>query len=392
MKLNCIRYSEFSSKSKIKITLFTFVTSLAASVLSAMEGVTNSELADMHLAYGAANGNSREAVRIYAERHPNRYVPSRQTFVALDRRLREHGAFHRPRPERLRRRVGDLDTEEIVLEYFQDNPTSSTRSCARALHLSQSTVWQVLRNNGQHAFHYQRVQSLHDEDFECRVQFARWFRQKTYEEPRFPSQVLFTDESSFTREGICNLHNLHMWSDNNPHVTRQCRFQVRFAVNVWAGILGDNLIGPYILPERLNGRTYYIFLNEVLPELLDNVPLADLRGMYFQHDGCPAHFALNVRQLLDARYPNRWIGRGGPFAWPPRSPDLTPLDYYLWGHMKSLVYETPILSEEDLIGRIVEASERIRETPGVFVRVRQSLQRRLDACIRTNGRTFEQLL
>jgi len=60
--------------------------------------------------------------------------------------------------------------------------------------------------------------------------------------------------------------------------------------------------------------------------------------------------------------------------------------------MKSFVYETPIQSEEDLMGRIVEASERIRETPGVFARVRQSLERRLNACIETNGRHFEQFL
>jgi hypothetical protein len=37
---------------------------------------------------------------------------------------------------------------------------------------------------------------------------------------------------------------------------------------------------------------------------------------------------------LDESFPNRWLGHGGPIAWPPRSPDLTPLDYYIWGHMK----------------------------------------------------------
>ena len=47
---------------------------------------------------------------------------------------------------------------------------------------------------------------------------------------------------------------------------------------------------------------------------------------------------------LNESFPNRWLGRGGPVAWPPRSPDLTPLDYYLWGHMKTLVYETKVES------------------------------------------------
>jgi hypothetical protein len=282
--------------------------------------------------------------------------------------------------------------EEEILEHFENNPTTSTRSAAHVLHLSQTTVWEVLHGNGRHPFHVQRVQELNAEDHPRRVQFARWFLNKEVEQPCFPSKVLFTDEASFTREGIVNVHNLHLWSAVNPHVTRQCKHQVRFSVNVWAGILGDHLIGPYILPDRLNGRNYWIFLNEVLPELLENVPLADIRGMWFQHDGAPAHFAVAVRQFLDARYPNRWIGRAGPIAWPPRSPDMTPLDFYLWGHVKSLVYETPIESEQDLIGRIVEAFARISETPGVFDRVRQSLHRRLNACIGTDGRHFEQLL
>jgi hypothetical protein len=38
----------------------------------------------------------------------------------------------------------------------------------------------------------------------------------------------------------------------------------------------------------------------------------------------------------------RWIGRGGPIAWPPRSPDLTPLDIFLWGYVKNTVYQVKI--------------------------------------------------
>ena len=71
---------------------------------------------------------------------------------------------------------------------------------------------------------------------------------------------------------------------------------------------------------------------------------------------------------------------------------MAPLDFYFWGHVKSLVYETPVQSEQDLIGRIVEASARIAETAGVFERVRQSLHRRFQACIAADGRHFEQLL
>ena len=66
--------------------------------------------------------------------------------------------------------------------------------------------------------------------------------------------------------------------------------------------------------------------------------------------------------------------------WSRRSPDMTPLDFYLWGNLKSVVYETLVPSEQELIGRIVEGCASW-ETPGIFERVRQSLHQRLNACI-----------
>ncbi|KAJ4449827.1 hypothetical protein ANN_01233 [Periplaneta americana] len=76
-----------------------------------------------------------------------------------------------------------------------------------------------------------------------------------------------------------------------------------------------------------------------------------------------------ARRYLDRRFPDRWIGRGGPIAWPPRSPDLNPLDFYLWGHLKSLVYSSPVPDLESLRNRIVACSGDIRNTPGVWDRV-----------------------
>ncbi|GFX81413.1 DUF4817 domain-containing protein [Trichonephila clavipes] len=85
----------------------------------------------------------------------------------------------------------------------------------------------------------------------------------------------------------------------------------RWSLNVWAGILGDRLLEPYMLPERLSGQSYLVFLNEVLTEFLDDIPLAAIQGLWFQHDGDPAHFCAPVCDLLDIAYPGRWIGSQG---------------------------------------------------------------------------------
>ncbi|KYN32135.1 hypothetical protein ALC56_13513, partial [Trachymyrmex septentrionalis] len=76
----------------------------------------------------------------------------------------------------------------------------------------------------------------------------------------------------------------------------------------------------------------------------------------------------------------------------PRSPDLNPLDYFLWGHPKSLVYTTPIENENNLRNRIVALCEAIRNTPRIFERARQSLRRRLDGCIMAQGGHFQQFI
>ena len=60
--------------------------------------------------------------------------------------------------------------------------------------------------------------------------------------------------------------------------------------------------------------------------------------------------------------------------------------------MKSMVYETDIDSEEDLVVHIVSAAAEKRETPGIFGRVRQSMACRCIVCLDVNGHVFQHLL
>jgi hypothetical protein len=139
-------------------------------------------------------------------------------------------------------------------------------------------------------------------------------------------------------------------------------------VNVWAGVVPDVLIGPYLLTPRLSAQIYRVLLDEMLPELLEEIPLSPRRNMWLSHDGATAHFARQVREHLAATYENRWIERDWPVAWPPRSP---PLDLFLSGYMKTLIYSSPVDSEEHVIARIFEAAATIRQQPGIFERTQQ---------------------
>jgi len=76
----------------------------------------------------------------------------------------------------------------------------------------------------------------------------------------------------------------------------------------------------------------------------------------FQQDGAPPHWGSHVRRFLDATVPNRWNGRDGPTPWPPRSPDITPLDFFLWGYVNDKVFSTPVPDITNLKARITRFS------------------------------------
>lgn len=358
-----------------------------------MQRYTNTELADMHLVYGQADCNARAAQRLYRERYPQRDVPDRRVFSNVHHNLCEDGSLRGSRRSAGRPRVARTPAmEENVLDVVERNPRSSIRGVAAAVRRSRNTVHRVLQAESLYPYHLQRVQALLPADHPARVRFAQWYLDQCRHDVNFPSYVLFTDESYFTRDGVFNQHNAHLWALENPHGVRPHDAQHRFAVNVWAGLVGDCLVGPYLLPTPLTSANYLIFLEEVLPGLLQSVPHTVRRNLWFQHDGAPPHYGRCVRSHLNASFGQRWIGRGGPVAWPPRSPDLSSLDFFLWGAMKAAVYDTPVESALDLVARIVCAAADIQANAGVYERVRQSMIRRCNACIACHGGNFEHLL
>uniref|UniRef100_H2ZS87 Tc1-like transposase DDE domain-containing protein n=1 Tax=Latimeria chalumnae TaxID=7897 RepID=H2ZS87_LATCH len=94
---------------------------------------------------------------------------------------------------------------------------------------------------------------------------------------------------------------------------------------------------------------------------------------FFQQDGAPCHYA-----LLNAVFPDKWIGRHGPIAWPLCSPDLSPLDYVLWGYVKTVVYSSKPQSLDELRARITSAIHEI--TQQQLENVFNELENRIERC------------
>lgn len=225
----------------------------------------------------------------------------------------------------------------------------------------------------------------------------------------FLKKILWSDESTFTRDGTTNFHNLHHYATQNPHVKFQTKHQNRFSVNVWAGVIGktkilppfiqsfltinaigNRIIGPFYLPQRLDANAYLNFLKNDVQNSIEELPLNVLNGMFFQQDGCPVHSSRVVTNYLNEEFGTNWIGRHGPIKWPPRSPDLTPLDYYVWGRAKDLVYNEEILNCDHLKRKIELAFEIIREEIS-FQTTTTEIRRRYSKCIDAQGGHFEHL-
>ncbi|GFU89116.1 uncharacterized protein TNCV_2895641 [Trichonephila clavipes] len=85
----------------------------------------------------------------------------------------------------------------------------------------------------------------------------------------------------------------------------------------------------------VNGDRYRAMItNFFIPELNNH----DVQELWFQQNGATCHTARATIDLLKDTLGDRLISRFGPVNWPPRSCDLTPLDYFLWGYVKLLVY------------------------------------------------------
>lgn len=216
-----------------------------------------SSQADIHFVYGLCNGSAAAAVRMYQQRFPNRPTPSRQTFVDVHLRLSEYG-IRRPTSERSS--IVSVPDEERVLQLIYENPGLSVRQIALMLNISKWTVWRILKREGLHPYHFRRVQDVREPDYAVRASFCSWLSGRIRRYPTFHKSVMWTDEATFTRAGITNHRNQHLWMQENPHAVRPSKFQHEFSVNVWAAMINDKLIGPIELPNTMNGQRLLEFL------------------------------------------------------------------------------------------------------------------------------------
>jgi hypothetical protein len=156
------------------------------------------EYCDIHFAYGFCNGNARAAVEEYHRCFPDRRILSRGVFTRINQTLRDTGCLPSLAVQSEREVVQTINTHENILEMVQKSPHLSTRRMASRIGVSRMQVWRTLHEEDLYPYHDQRVQHLEPGDHAQRMELCHWITAH----PELLSVNLFTEEASFTRDGI----------------------------------------------------------------------------------------------------------------------------------------------------------------------------------------------
>ncbi len=235
-----------------------------------------------------------------------------------------------------KREEAKIKLETMVTEF----PSLSIRKAASAVGVSPTLIYHVLHDDMHlKPYKYQTWHKLEVHDHEPRLKFAQWFLAKP---PATKNFFIFSDEAYFSLTLPVNKQNNRTWADSNPYNGIELPLHDK-KVLVWCAISAERIFGPYFFSESVNQYNYLEMIQTFFwQKLLDT---ASYKKYYFQQDGATPHTANSVQDWLKSKFSGKFLDKK---MWPPRSPDLNPCDFYLWGHLKSTVYNPMPKTLDDL--------------------------------------------
>ncbi|KAA3669775.1 uncharacterized protein DEA37_0011692 [Paragonimus westermani] len=288
--------------------------------------------------YYASQQSPTAALRLFKKQHGLVKDPfSITTITRLIERFEETGSVaDRKRSGRPSADEGTVEKVSKVLEQTSAQSSlgsTSVRRISDECGISKTSVHRIMRNF-LHLFPYklQLLQALQPTDKPQRVAFAEWLLADRDKIPH----ILWSDEANFSLDGTVNTHNCRIWSQCKPD---QCLTESLHSPKlcVWMGFSSQFGLQPFFFETTINSENYLDMLQtHVRPQLAQKRKLS---ATIFMQDGAPPHFAIKVREYLHGTFSeDRVISRGCKHVWPPRSPDLNPLDYWFWGWLKAKIY------------------------------------------------------
>jgi len=332
--------------------------------------------------YGKGNKAIRRVIEEFNQKFPDIYV-SNETARKLIKKFLSTGSVMDVKKTKIVRDEDDAATL-LVMDSVRNYPKLSLRRRSLDLGISKSLIQKILKQRKFHPYKPTFNHALEPGDPARRLHFCLSMGAEIMDNQYFYRNIIFSDEATFSTNGTVASQHVRYWSDYNPNFRIPANRQYSAKVNVWCAISYHGIFGPYFFNNTVNQHTYLDMLQHFLVDKLDDLPINYRARCYFQQDGCPAHYARAVVEWLNQEFGQNWIGRNGPVLWPPRSPDLTIADFYLWGRLKQIVYS------KNLPPNVENLKEMIRDavsslTLNEIRRSYKELRRRLEVCAQRGG-------
>lgn len=272
---------------------------------------------------------------------------------------------------------------KVVRERIRRNMNRSIRKTAADLNVSIRTAHNIMTKDlGYKPYKKRKVHGLTEATTKKRLD-----RSKLILSRHAGQEFVFSDEKLFVLQQPHNAQNDRLWAPTlasiPPSQINIPRFQSAASVMVWGAVSRRGKL-PLVFIEKnvkINAAYYKT-------EVLEKVVAPALRGLYgndhyvFQQDGAPAHTA-NIVQAWCRENLTDFLDKT---LWPPSSPDLNPLDFYVWSYMLAKQSEHRV-STMDQFKKLI--SKIWDEMPMDQVRAAcDSFEKRLKLVVKHKGRVL----
>ena len=315
-----------------------------------------------------------------------------KTIMRIIKKWKELGSVHDCHKGNSGRKksVRTPENQEKVKSLVQSNSKSSIRKISAASCVKKSSVHTILRNDLRLKPYKPRIsQELKEGDDTKRLEFCNKIHEMIQDNEFDPGDIIFTDESHVYLQSSPNKQNNREWRFSRPENRTSVPLHSD-KVTVWCGLNSTKVFGPYFFEDSETGSALTVTKERYTTMLMETFPEDSEEAnshTIFMQDGAPAHTSRMAMEWLENRFPGRLISNKSDFIWPPRSPDLNPLDFFLWGYMKEEIHRARPCSIAEVKQLIQNFMASISED--LLLRVIGQFVSRIRRCIEARGGMFE---
>ena len=144
----------------------------------------------------------------------------------------------------------------------------SLRKIGREVGIAKTSARKILTEFRYRPYKMERHQQLVRDDPYRRMVHCELMIEEIHHNPELPLNIVFSDESKMVITNGPNKQLVQFWRTNAPEEVMSVGTQYQQKVNVWIGLYGPDLIGPFFFENNINGQNYLNMIqNQAVPAI-----------------------------------------------------------------------------------------------------------------------------